>query len=849
MRYCQLHASPLSRLIVLCLALGWAWSLGGCRRSESDGKAKAKQTDEEALENRLGAKKKKDDQKKADDAEKDEKELPPFARTELHSVPFDATDAKNPRNYYKPGHWTAVQGRWRANHEDYAGQLRAMPVSASGQPMPLESSFNYLVTSRPVSLPKGQDKLVETTAYFPITARDRIGSLDLTLAQTGGLTNWSSNAVAVSMLPHQYFFVILSNQPNQLGYIRQLPSMNPPGRMEGPNTSIGLVADTTADSGEGFFRDYVVVAPAPAGRTIALPTTSTCWTTIAYLVWDGFDPTILTATQQEALLDWLHWGGQLIIANPRSLDTLKGSFLEGYLPATIGSARPLSDGDLTELNSWAERVRSEKRPMRLVPSPASKLERYELAAKGEGRPVAGSGQLVWERPTGRGRVLVTAFSLAEIDTAFKNWPGFDSFWNAFILGHPGRNFYVNQDQAAVSWNGLSQSADDPRFTTGVRYFARDVDAVMVNDPDAEPTLAERQFDVAGYSPHPQAGIGGWNETNGCAELARGMLNVASGIDVPDRSFVAALLLGYLVILVPLNWAVFRLLGRVEWAWMMTPVLALAGTAAVIRLAQLDIGFVRSQTELAVVELHGAYPRAHVARYTGLYTSLATAYRLDFPGLNAIAKSFWLDETPSDFDRAQELVLARGRDTELTGIRVASNSTGLFHSEEFIGLPGGIHIQSTGPLRYLLRNESGLNVRDVLIVGRDESDRVVWTEFDSLADQASLPIVLRPYEGDERPQPKFSVPARVGDLDLNPLLQLAAHPSRLRPGQLTLVGWTDQSVGGLQISPAASQRLFRTMIISHLQRGTAADPEPDTNLLSDVTTALDQQLESSLEGLQ
>ena len=36
------------------------------------------------------------------------------------------------------------------------------------------------------------------------------------------------------------------------------------------------------------------------------------WTTISHVVWDGLPPDILSVAQQQALLDWLHWGGQLI---------------------------------------------------------------------------------------------------------------------------------------------------------------------------------------------------------------------------------------------------------------------------------------------------------------------------------------------------------------------------------------------------------------------------------------------------------------------------------------------------------------------------------------------------------
>ncbi len=108
---------------------------------------------------------------------------------------------------------------------------------------------------------------------------------------------------------------------------------------------------------------------------------------------------------------------------------------------------------------------------------------------------------------------------------------------------------------------------------------------------------------------------------------------AAGIRVPQRSFIIWVVVGYLCVLVPANWIVFRLLGRVEWAWIAAPLIAIGCTVVVIQQAQLNIGFARSRNEIAVIEMQAGYSRVHVARYTVLYTSLATRYefRLADPG--------------------------------------------------------------------------------------------------------------------------------------------------------------------------------------------------------------------------
>ena len=110
-----------------------------------------------------------------------------------------------------------------------------------------------------------------------------------------------------------------------------------------------------------------------------------------------------------------------------------------------------------------------------------------------------------------------------------------------------------------------------------------------------------------------------------ANAARKPLDDAAGIDVPERTFIVKVLVCYLCLLVPGNWLVFRLLRRVEWAWIAAPLIAIGCTVMVIYLAQLNIGFARSRNEIAVVEMQAEYPRVHVARYTVLYTSLGTRY--------------------------------------------------------------------------------------------------------------------------------------------------------------------------------------------------------------------------------
>ena len=85
---------------------------------------------------------------------------------------------------------------------------------------------------------------------------------------------------------------------------------------------------------------------------IPLSETPLTWSSIAYILWDALDPNAFTLEQQAALVDWLHWGGQIIVNGPGSLDLLAGSFLEPYLPATSIGSRNITNDDVADLNRW-----------------------------------------------------------------------------------------------------------------------------------------------------------------------------------------------------------------------------------------------------------------------------------------------------------------------------------------------------------------------------------------------------------------------------------------------------------------------------------------------------------------
>ncbi len=473
--------------------------------------------------------------------------------------------------------------------------------------------------------------------------------------------------------------------------------------------------------------DYVVVLP-NGSNVLPLPAWTLMWTSTAYVLWDDLDPGTLSGDQRRALLDWLHWGGQIIVSGPKSLEVLQRSFLGDYLPAEAGPTQVVLPAQVDELNtSWSVPSKDRQIDTTLVIKGDAQLEAIELTLRPEGQFVAGTGQLVAERRIGRGRIAVAAFSLARRELT--NWRSFDNFFNACLLRRPARRFLHSVDTGVTcQWTdavmraleGHPAGASDPilralgeedanlsideefelssqghrqpnesLITTQLRYFSRDAATATGRDQDAIDEVDT--LEITGYQCDAQAGVAGWNDFSECSQLARDSLTSAAGISVPDRSLIIWALGLYLFVLVPANWTIFRAVGRVEWAWAAVPLIALLGTVAVVRLAQLDIGFARSRTEIAIVETQPLYTRAHVTRYIGLYTSLSTDYQLSFADDSAVAAPLASRQGQLAMVRSapKTVVLARtskrAANVQLQGLAVNSNSTEMVHSEQMLDL--------------------------------------------------------------------------------------------------------------------------------------------------------------------
>ncbi|MEZ6115950.1 MAG: hypothetical protein R3C28_05180 [Pirellulaceae bacterium] len=694
--------------------------------------------------------------------------------------PKDDFEAKPPRtlprhfgsetalDYVKPGHWTNAEIEVWANNFDFPnGELVTSNIDAASRPVRLDRTRFALEGFRSLALPKGQHKNTEFLIYPGTNSNRRNVTIQTYLrTQYGGGNRFQASLIANRMRPHQYIMLVLARIPEAYSSVlADMTCITPP-----------LADVILAD--KNLLSDYQIRFPATTTeKRAALPSHPFGWSSTAYVIWDDFDQALMTRAQRQAMLDWLHWGGQIIVANPTSLETMQSGFLSAYLPAKAGSTSSLTEDRLSEFNSrWSMNVESKTKNFpELVPLPDTPLEAVSLELTEGSSFVPQTSELVAERRVGRGRIVVTSFDLT--GAPFVRWNNKDNFMNGCLLRRAPRNFQASDTLGlSMNWVGpvlqqifqvqrdreeeretivddvppfgfnpqsdytedeIVRTAAESLLTTKLRYFSRDAAPYLSEDPATNPY----HLDVSGYGYDNDSGIAGWNDFSEVAKNARQFLEQSSGVEVPKREFVMSTLGIYLLVLVPLNWVIFRLMGKTEWAWAAVPLIAIGGTVMVVRVAQLDIGFARSRTEVAVVELQPGYQRAHVTRFTGLYTSLSTAYRFAFDDEATAVLPFSLGSlSRAELQRQPDLVSLRtgGDSTDkkaemiMEGMAVNSNSTGMVHTEQNLDVGQGIEFRETGADAFSLSNKTGLNIRRATVVWRKSVQDVEICQLNELA---------------------------------------------------------------------------------------------------------------------
>ena len=775
-----------------------------------------------------------------------DKTRPPLELFKSQVAPFDILP------YVKANHWSTLTLELRANYEDYAGWLQSAPVRMLGLPQDI-------VYRRDARLPKTQRSRLSLQIMLPVIPKEL--NLELQLPDAIRFSEVWPASIRV-LESHQMLILFLTKEANDAyaGWNR-FQAMIPYGM------------DRSDLSALDRARYYRLVLPLDPDKPpiSAHPLT---WTTISHVVWDGMSPDTLNPQQQQAMLDWLHWGGQLVLVGGSggSFSVLKDSFLNPYLPAEItgenallnredlmplSSAYPppfvgsTNDDSVDESGEPIERVRQlgdrNRYPVAIKPRPDRPIFLTGLKPKEGtvGIPLGESSThlLGVEQRVGRGRVLMLAFS--PTDPAMVSWPGLDSFVRRVLLRRPeearkGRSVLNGKVYPASLYGPLS----GPDLSW-VRFLSRDMGAWSPRTPQANevnPALLSRAqatpdggpamkppFDeMDEYLPNDTA-VAEWIDSSALPRLCRKVLEEASGIKIPSASFVLKVIVAYILLLVPLNWLICRyLLGRRELAWVVVPMLSIMFAVGVERAAAYDMGYNSACDEIDVLEIHGDYTRAHVTRFASLYSTGRTRYRIAFPN-DPTGLVLPLDNGRSL--RGEDIVTSVMQSypvPALEGFLVQPRSLAMFRAEQMVGLDGAIRLETVDGERKIV-NEGTFELRDAVLVdlaGPREKDRKE-IHLGTIAPNATVEVR-------ETPRPTTGT-TRVKPFDHERFLEEFRHDYEDRPenqGETRLVAWIPNPIAGQQIEPAVDRHRGFTAVVVHLKSGLPPSSDlPTYNVLA------------------
>lgn len=760
---------------------------------------------------------------------------------ELRTLPFSSEIAGNA---VKPGHWYQTRHKLKANFGDESLVASMFDIDKQELPMPPWAQGIPLQFERNVSLAKGQEKTIELKVLQPDEFRQSdssgFASSNVSLFTRYALRGLGSPILEESFLlkampEYQYDMLILSREVSPYTFWRGLDCIVWP--LYEPDEKFRVTPHRIIDVPESELPN-------------SIPSQLATMTSISHIVLNDATLSNLTNDQQSAMLDWLYFGGTLILNGPDAIGSIETSFLRPYAPLQQTSSSRLSESMLDSLNnSWSlrfskgERIPFANETLREKALQIPILNGSLATADDQKSPLPAQWVdqlegLVAERFFGQGRVVMTTFPMT--NATFLNWPSYSALIHNGILRKPPRIPSLGLEPLVKYEGDFKGTEMSPIHNTRLRIWARDLDPTTIRN---EAFIRSNKIEEELQRPddRKKVGFGAWNASSHLLISFTDALRESSGITVPLLSTVLKWLAAYLIVLVPLNWLIFRLIGKLEYAWLAAPLIALAGVFVIARGVRLDVGFTRSQNTIQFLELHNHYPRGVLSSYHALYSSLTTNYQAVFSDntdntLNSEKSSGVLCPMPAhtigrtaNRARMLEYKVADEKGNGFHSFPVLSNTTGMLQSEEMVELSGSISITPTSnpqssdpansPLQWNVTNNSPLNLRQVAVMGIDSQNQFQLGWVEAIPPNSSLSISPTPQPNSQRTAVQWQ---DAQDPSLAYLLQDISKHYPLGRNEWIALGWMQENTSRLQVTPASLQAQSKAIVLLHL---TTASPAP------------------------
>lgn len=690
-----------------------------------------------------------------------------------------------------------------------------------------EPLLQGLSLRRNVLLPRQQLKRVGALCFIPAidfqdAARDPPGDMQLEANEVrihhqliddgfGGLLHDGFSTVRL-LRRLERLVVIVSTTPENMGWWRSLNSFNHVvDRIEGVSNP-----------------SHPCVLVDARNLATDLPSNSMAWDVIGVLIWNDGDPALMPSTTKQALVDWIAAGGTLLINTPAAAQSLVAEPFAELMPLKVGTAaeealatesqlarfdvpRAAYDRPTLGADAYAESITqpfdgpSESSPdsepyvvedATLIdtsndrPAPSDLPVKSSSIAAGAAW-VSTQQNLIAERHIGRGRVLATTFDLNHED--FRQWDAVGNWFHTVVMRLPPRHWDRLQNYYAE--RGGRTLPVGPYRLSSISYSSGESPALAANDNDVASTIAR---------PYVQS------ETK---------------IKTPARSSVLRMMLSYIGVVVVANYVLFRLIDRVQWAWIALPILAVAGVVFFIRALQLEIGFNRSQQGMGVLQIYSDYPRAHLSQFTSVYSSLSESVDAVLPPESGFVRLSSIAVPP---DGSLDYRYADRDGEGLVGFPLRSQTAAMIHSEEIVDCGGSIEYRPppdrgfSGQVAGEFVNHSEIDLRDAFVV-YNSADADLVAAIGDLPRGATAALNDKKWISPDKWDSNMLSP-QAPSTALADCLQLATSEST----GVVLIGWTDRGFSQLQISPPRATQENRTVVYGTWSTGTTDLPSPDTD---------------------
>lgn len=335
-------------------------------------------------------------------------------------------------------------------------------------------------------------------------------------------------------------------------------------------------------------------------------------------------------------------------------------------------------------------------------------------------------------------------------------------------------------------------------------------------------------------------------TLGWGRSPRNALTVPVNLNPPLPVWFVALLLGYLVMLGPVNYLLLRRLDRREWAWVTIPMIALIGSAGAFRIATQNKGSDVGINEISIVRTEAGATTSYVRTYASVSSPRDVPYEIvtqsgalittTVGGFGSRPSTFGqggpgsgTDPTTSSPDNNPPTKVMQTGATSLPNFKTGTNLLGGFTVDSVVHMPGTVtgSLTTDGTtIRGKVTNNTGQRINDaVLLVGDGLGQRIGTMPAGATKD---VTVPLAGQTGSRRgplsaslypPSSKTSGQQSATDTLRKDVIDAAYNPffqsSGLSGGGVSLLGWIDHSPVPISVKDGRSTVKGTTMYVAGL----------------------------------